>query len=171
MIFDVYVNKVLDRRERRIGVSAREEDLAMSLPVLVVLVVVGIAAIVLAVHMTGGTRNATLADEAAARARFALDHPREQPAAVRMTRTGDAAFLELDRSRTGIVQSFGGHFLTRIVTAADVRRIDRPSAAELAIASRDFTWRGGRFAFASADDAERIAERLMPAVAARRRSA
>ena len=171
MIFDVYVNKVLASHARRIEVSAREEDAAMSLPVLVVLVVVGIAAIVLAVHLTGGTRNATLADEAAARQRFALDYPRENPAAIRLTKAREAAFLELDRSRTGIVESFGGHFLTRIVTPADVERADRPSPDELTVVFRDFTWRGGRFAFASAEDAGRIAERLMPGVAAQRRSA
>ncbi len=143
----------------------------MSLPVLVVLVVVGIAAIVLAVHLTGGTRNAALAGDSVARERFALDHPRERPIAIRMTMTGHAAFLELDGDRTGIVQSFGSRFLTRILTAADVKRIDRASPTELDIASRDFTWRGGRYEFASAEDAGRIAERLAPAVAAQRRQA
>ena len=143
----------------------------MSLPVLVVLVVVGISAIVLAVHLTGGTRNAVLADEAAARARFALDHPREHPTAVRLTKAREAAFLELDRGRIGIVQSFGDRFLTRIVTAADVERADRPAPDQIVLAFRDFTWRGGRFDLASADDAGRIAEGLMPAAAAQRRSA
>ena len=143
----------------------------MSLPVLVVLVVVGIAAIVLAVHLTGGTRNATLADDAAALARFALDYPREHPIAVCLSKAGDTAFLELDDERTGIVQSFGGRFLTRIVTTADVKRIDRPSPTALDLVSRDFTWRGGRFEFASAEDAGLIAERFMPVDAAQRKSA
>ncbi|MFN3549866.1 MAG: hypothetical protein ACK4U0_20460 [Mesorhizobium sp.] len=143
----------------------------MSLPVLVVLVVVGIAAIVLAVHLTGGTRDASLADEAEARERFAVDHPREHPTAVRLTMAGEAAFLELDRGRTGIVRSFGDRFLTRIVTSADIERVDRSAPDQVAIAFRDFTWRGGRFAFASAEDAGRIAGRLAPPVAAKRRSA
>ncbi len=143
----------------------------MSLPVLVVLVVVGITAIVLAVHLTGGTRDAALAGEAAARERFVLDHPREQPTVICLTETGDAAFLDLGAGRTGIVQSVGGHFLTRIVSSADVVRVDRPSPAELAVTSRDYTWRGGRFGFASAEDARRISERLAPAVRAKRRSA
>jgi hypothetical protein len=142
----------------------------MGLPVLVVLVVVGITAIVLAVHLTGGSRNVALADEAAARARFGLDHPREQPTVLCLTRTGDAAFLELGTGRTGIVQSIGGHFLTRIVSSSDMVRVDRPSPDVLAVACRDYTWRGGRFDFVSAEDARRIAERLAPAVRARRRS-
>ena len=143
----------------------------MSLPVLVVLVVVGIAAIVLAVHLTGGTRTASLADAAAARARFVMDHPREQPGRASLTAAGEAAFLELDGGRTGIVRSFGGHFLTRIVTASDVARLERASATSLVILARDFTWRGGRFDFASAADADRIAERLAPAAAVTRISA
>ncbi|WP_187971110.1 hypothetical protein [Aquibium microcysteis] len=141
----------------------------MSLPVLVILVVVGIAAIVLAVHLTGGTRTAVLADEAAARARFAVDHPREQPAGVRLTLSRDAAFLDLDGSRTGIVQSFGGHFLTRVVSAADVARLERVASASLVIVTSDFTWRGGRFDFASAADADAVAARLaLPALEQRR---
>lgn len=171
MIFDVYVNKVLDSPAWRGEPTTREDDAAMSLPVLVVLVVLGIAAIILAVHLTGGTREATLADEAAARERFALDYPQAYPTAIWLTRNRDAAFLKLDGDRTGIVQSFGSRFLTRVVTAADVKRIDRPSPSELAIASLDFTWRGGRYEFASPEDAGRIAERLAPAVAAQRRSA
>ena len=143
----------------------------MSLPVLVVLVVVGIAAIVLAVHLTGGTRNALLVDEAAARTRFAVDHPREQPKRACLTATGDAAFLELHGGRTGIVRSFGGHFLTRVVTASDVARLERAAAASLVVVARDFTWRGGRFDFATATDADRVAEWLVPAAEEQRRLA
>lgn len=143
----------------------------MSLPVLVILVVVGIAAIVLAVHLTGGTRDAVLEDEAAARARFAVDHPRERPRQTRLTATGDAAFLELDRGRTGIVRSFGGHFLTRIVGASDVARLERAAAQSLVVVARDFTWRGGRFDFATPADADRVAEWLVPAADERRRLA
>jgi len=143
----------------------------MSLPVLVILVVVGIAAIVLAVHLTGGTRTAVIEDEASAKARFAVDHPREQPAGVRLTLSRDAAFLDLDGGRTGIVRSFGGHFLTRIVGAADVVRLERAAAATLVIVPRDFTWRGGRFDFASVADADAVAARLTAAASERSRRA
>lgn len=49
----------------------------MSLPVLVALVVFGIALSVAAVHFTGGTRTATLADADQALSRFAQDFPDE----------------------------------------------------------------------------------------------
>jgi hypothetical protein len=138
----------------------------MSLPVLVAMVVVGIAAIVLAVHLTGGTRDATLDDADAARDRFALDFPRERVVRVILTPSGHAAFLDLEGGRAGIVQSLGGHFLTRIVTPADILRIGTPEPGRLEIATTDFSWRGGGFSFASADDARAVAARLAPGAGA-----
>jgi hypothetical protein len=134
----------------------------MSLAVLVVIVVVGIVAVVVAVHMTGGTRDARLADEAAARRRFAEDFPNETPRGVALTASGTAAFLELDGPRTGIVQSFGDRFLTRIVTPADIARVEEDGLA-LTVEFRDFTWRRAVFDFPTLADSENIATRLSPA--------
>ncbi|CCV07398.1 conserved exported hypothetical protein [Mesorhizobium metallidurans STM 2683] len=60
----------------------------MSLPVLVALVVFGIALSVAAVHFTGGTRTATLAGADQALRRFAQDFPDEAAAAIRLTKDG-----------------------------------------------------------------------------------
>ena len=60
----------------------------MSLPVLVALVVVGIALSVAAVHFTGGTTIATLANADQALARFAEDFPDEKPSAAMMRTRG-----------------------------------------------------------------------------------
>jgi len=122
----------------------------MSLPVLVVLVVVGIALSVAAVHFTGGTTTATLANAEQALARFAEDFPDEKPRTVWLTVDRHSAFLELAPQRCAIVQSIGDCFLTRIVTPHDIRAL----ASEGNVVSfklNDFTWKGGRFAFA--DDA------------------
>lgn len=135
----------------------------MSLGILVAIVVVGIAAVVLAVHWTGGTRDAVLSGEAHARSRFAEDFPGEKVRSVLLTNPATAAFLELEGVRTGIVQAFGAHFLTRVVTPADIASVGRDGAATLVIGTRDFTWRGGRFTFADAEDADRVAARLSPA--------
>ncbi len=134
----------------------------MSLPVLVVMVAVGIAAIVIAVHFTGGTRTAVLADAEAARQRFAVDYPGEKSGAVVLTRNGGAAFLELAADRIGIVQAVGGHFLTRIVTPAEILRVKPAGSAALQIMLADHTWRGGRFEFADQGEAWRLAGRLAP---------
>ena len=126
----------------------------MSLPVLVVLVVLGIALSVAAVHFTGGTTTATLAGADQALARFAEDFPDERPRAVRLTADNHAAFLELGPRRCCIVQSIGDCFLTRIVTPHDILALAK-EANVVSLRLDDFTWKGGRFVFA--DEAEALA--------------
>lgn len=131
----------------------------MSLPVLVVLVVVGIALSVAAVHFTGGTTTATLAGKDQALARFAVDFPDEQPGVVRFTVDSRSAFLDLGPGRCGIVQSIGDCFLTRIVTPQDVLAHASDGKA-LSLRLNDFTWKGGRFVFADEAAARAIAAAL-----------
>ncbi|RWD88668.1 hypothetical protein [Mesorhizobium sp.] len=131
----------------------------MSLPVLVVLVVFGIALSVAAVHFTGGTTTATFATADQALARFAEDFPDEKPGAVRLTSDRQAAFLELASQRCGIVHSIGDCFLTRIVTPRDVLALVREGSV-VSLRMDDFTWKGGRFAFANEADALAMAAAL-----------
>lgn len=132
----------------------------MSLPVLVALVVFGIALSVAAVHFTGGTRTATLADADQASSRFAEDFPDETATAIRLTKDGRTAFLDLERGRAGIVHSIGDCFLTRIITASDIAALDVDDSGAILLKLADFTWKGGRFAFADRADAETIAATL-----------
>ncbi|MCV3208710.1 hypothetical protein OHD62_26505 [Mesorhizobium sp. YC-39] len=132
----------------------------MSLPVLVALVVFGIALSVAAVHFTGGTRTATLADADQASSRFAEDFPDEVATAVRLTKDDRTAFLDLERGRTGIVHSIGDCYLTRIVTASDIVGLDVDDSGAILLKLADFTWKGGRFAFADRRDAETVAAAL-----------
>ena len=134
----------------------------MSLPVLAVMVVFGIAAIVMAVHLTGGSRLARLADEAHARRRFAEDYPDEEVADVVLANDGAAAFLVLLGGRLGVVQAIGGHFLTRIVLPGDIAVLKMESSG-LTLRSRDFTWKGGAFEFGEAAAAARIGAALQSA--------
>jgi len=122
----------------------------MSLPVLVVLVVFGIALSVAAVHFTGGTATAKLDGADHALARFAEDFPDEKPGIVRLTADSHAAFLDLGPRGVGIVQSIGDCFLTRIVTPHDILALAREGDA-VSLRLNDFTWNGGNFVFA--DDA------------------
>jgi hypothetical protein len=134
----------------------------MSLPVLVALVVVGIALSVLAVHFTGGSRIATLAGADQALSRFADDFPDERAEAVRLTTDGRTAFLDLGHGRSGIVHSVGDCFLTRIVTPHDIRALDLDETGAISLSLADFTWKGGRFAFADKADARAVAAALGP---------
>ena len=131
----------------------------MSLPVLVVLVVFGIALSVASVHFTGGTTTATLGGADHALARFAEDFPDERPGAVRLTADSHAAFLDLGPQRCGIVQSIGDCFLTRIVTPHDILALTREGNA-VSLRLDDFTWKGGSFVFADEAGALAVAAAL-----------
>ncbi|TJV05889.1 MAG: hypothetical protein E5Y12_06970 [Mesorhizobium sp.] len=132
----------------------------MSLPVLVVLVVFGIALSVAAVHFTGGTRTAMLAGADQALSRFAEDFPDEVAAKVQLTADARTAFLDIGRGRIGIVHSVGDCFLTRIVTAADVSVSNSDETNTILVRLADFTWKGGSFRFASAGDAQALLNAL-----------
>ena len=131
----------------------------MSLPVLVVLVVFGIALSVAAVHFTGGTTTATLAGAEQALARFAEDFPDERPKTVWLTADRHSAFLDLDPRRCAIVHSIGDCFLTRIVTPHDILALAREGNV-VSLRLNDFTWKGGKFAFADEASARAAAAAL-----------
>lgn len=132
----------------------------MSLTLLVVMVVVGIAAVVAAVHMTGGTVTAAVQDADAARRRFAEDFGDVNVADVWLTEQRQAAFLALDDGRTGIVSAFGDRYLTRIAATGDpAMKIERDGCT-VRIRLNDFTWQGGAFTFADEADAKAVARRL-----------
>lgn len=132
----------------------------MSLPVLVVLVVFGIALSVAAVHFTGGSKTAMLAGADQALRCFAEDFPDEVAAKVQLTADARTAFLDIGRGRIGIVHGVGDCFLTRIVTAADVSVSNSDATNTILMRLADFTWKGGSFRFASAGDAQALLNAL-----------
>lgn len=130
----------------------------MSLTLLVVMVVVGIGAIVIAVHLTGGTRTATLDDAEAAKSRLAADFADIAVGGVWLTADRHAAILALADGRAGIVSALGDRFLTRIVGSGDAEAVADGPTVSLGIG--DFTWRGGPFTFASERDAQAVTNLL-----------
>ena len=135
----------------------------MSLPVLVAIVAVGIALAVAAVHFTGGSRRASIFSEDEALQRFLLDFPAENAEAVRLTFDGKAAFISLRGPGTGIVGVIGDKFLTRIVSARDIKSLTLASN-KISIRFHDFTWPGGDFVFVEPSAAREIAEALDPSL-------
>lgn len=127
----------------------------MPLSILVPMVVLGIAAIVLAIHLTGGTRDARLAGAEEARDRFLEDHPDAVITAVALTADRRTAFLDCGGGQVGMVQGFGDRFLTRLVPAGDIV-IERAGERGVTVRMNDFTWRGGTFAFADGAEADRV---------------
>lgn len=134
----------------------------MGLPVLAALVVVGIALIVLAIHLTGGSRAATIADAEHARALLAADHPNAKALDVVVTADRRAAFLALHGGGVGLVHAIGLKYLTRIYAPGQVGTVRREGERTLVVRPGDFTFSGGRFAFAdpaAADTVERLLHR------------
>lgn len=125
----------------------------MSLPVLVAMVVVGIAAVIAAVHLSGGSARARLSGADQALQRFAMDFPEIAVSAVFLTEDSGTAFLLLENGSDGIVRSIGDKFLTRIVARADVVALRALDDRTVSLRLRDFTWKGGDFRFAGDDAA------------------
>lgn len=132
----------------------------MSLPILVALVVVGITAAVLAVHLTGGSKRSTIVDADHAATLFLTDFPNERPGPALLTIDNQSAFLDLPGARLGIVQSFGDGYFTRIVTAGDIASVRVQDPAIMTVRFRDFTWTGGHFRFGERAVAEALAASL-----------
>lgn len=132
----------------------------MSLPILVALVVIGIAVAVAAVHFTGGSKIATIRDSSHARDLFGADFPDEQTGEATLTSDRHSAFMSLPGGRVAIVQSFGDGFFTRAISASDIASITVREPATISIRFKDFTWTGGHFHFDHADTARAIGERL-----------
>ncbi|WP_256750570.1 hypothetical protein [Mesorhizobium sp. Mes31] len=95
----------------------------MSLPVLVAIVVLGIALSVAAVHFTGGSKTAALAGPDQALTRFAEDFPDDIATRVRLTADARTAFLDIGQGRIGIVHGIGDCFLTRASSRLAMSRL------------------------------------------------
>ncbi|GAA2822646.1 hypothetical protein EDC40_105345 [Aminobacter aminovorans] len=132
----------------------------MSLPVLVAMVVVGISAVVAAVHLSGGSAMARLTGTDQALQRFVADFPDVTARAVVLTEDSGTAFLLLDSGSVGIVRGIGDKFLTRVVTAADVADVITRDDRIISLRLRDFTWKGGDFRFVDAEAADAITATL-----------
>jgi hypothetical protein len=135
----------------------------MPLSVLVAIVVVGIALTVLAVHFTGGSEVARLADADEAVRRFLIDFPAEKIDSVHLTADKGTAFLPLHGKGFGVVHAVGGNFLTRVIMRANVASLSLEEGNILSLRLRDFTWKGGEFSFADPRSAAEIASLFKPA--------
>lgn len=135
----------------------------MGLPLLVAIVVVGIAATVLAVHFTGGSKRAALRGDDHAREVFKAEHPDLLTGTVAVTQDGQSAFLALPGDGIGVVHVLGDGYLTRVFSHKDVGRAAFAEPATVTIRFRDFTWTGGNFTFADATSARWVAAALAPA--------
>ena len=90
----------------------------MTLPLLLLLVVIGVSLVVGAVHLAGGSKTSSLLDENKVLERFAIDFPDYSSRRVVLASDHNVAVLLNDRSAiAGLVVVMGAHSLTRILDA------------------------------------------------------
>ncbi|WP_421849160.1 hypothetical protein [Oricola sp.] len=126
----------------------------MSLPVLVLVVVAGITLIILAVHLSGGTKTSEFDAASVAIERFAVDFPETETVKCHLTRDRHDAILELADGHIGLVHAVGSNALTRFVAAGEMsawQSADNASSVE--IRTGDLTWPRAQFHFDDAGEA------------------
>lgn len=131
----------------------------MPLPVLVAIVVGGIAVVVLVVHLTGGSRVAEIASDDVALERFLVDYP--EVAATRCIISSDRrdAVLELADGHVGLVHAVGSNYLTRFVNRGEMAAV--PSEKEEGVVdlnTGDITWPRAHMHFTDNDTARMVAD-------------
>ena len=95
----------------------------MPLPLLVLLVVAGVGAVVLSVHLSGGSTVVRIGDEGMAARRFAADYPDEKAERIIVLPGGSDAVLLLSGGGAGLVHAMGHKFLTRVVRSQDISSV------------------------------------------------
>ncbi len=129
----------------------------MPLPVLVIIVVFGIALVVACVWLLGLSKPARLADADDARAQFAVSFPATKVEEVLVSADGVAAFLLLGGGRRiGLVEAFGARFITRILRAGDIEPTGSLGESGVRLHFADFSHPRGRYEFSSATDRDRL---------------
>lgn len=130
----------------------------MPLTVLVAMVTIGVSLVVLAVHVSGGTRVARLHSADDARTRFAVDHPDAEMGRCLLSADGRDAVIELADGTIGFVHAVGSKFLTRHALRGEIRgSTGHDDPAKLVLATGDFTWPRATVSFESAAEASEAA--------------
>jgi hypothetical protein len=128
----------------------------MPLELLAGMVVVGLALVIGAVHLSGLSKAARIAGPDAAIARFLVDFPDEKPGEAVVSADGKDAFIALDGNRVGMVHAIGDRYLTRILRAGMVRSVSASGNGEVELRLADFTLPRERARFGMAGDAARV---------------
>ena len=140
----------------------------MSLGLLVAIVVAGIVIVVLTVHRSGGSKQATIDDAGAAIMEFGKAYPALPIRDVVLTADRHAAFLRLADDRAGFVQAHGRHSIARLLDGGGVAVSAGPDSRSLKVDFRETTFAGGVFTFQSAEEAAEVSLWLVGALIAAR---
>lgn len=129
----------------------------MPLEMLAIMVVLGLALAIGAVHLSGLSHPAHIEDATQAAARFGEDFPERNVMDCLITEDRRAAFLKLEGGGIGLVAAMGDRFITRLLDGAAMAGHTRPQPDEIDLEFRDFTYPSGAYGFGSAEEADRLA--------------
>lgn len=111
----------------------------MPLQILVPLIVVGLVAVLAAVHFSGGSTPPPPMDDEAAAQRYLEDYPNDRVTEIIFDAHRQVAVLVLDRDgEIGLVQRIGKHSLTRRLTRTNLVSMKQVDG-RLELVLRDFT--------------------------------
>lgn len=143
----------------------------MPLPLLVAIVVLGISLVVLAVHLTGGSRLAEIASLEEAMERFAIDYPDARMAHGFVSADRRDAVLELTDGHAGLVHVVGRNYLTRVVARGEMAARVRDGGGVVDLDTGDLTWPRAHMTFNDAETARKVADLFAPDLSASRKRA
>lgn len=87
---------------------------------------------------------------------FGSAYPDEAIRAVLMDKTGQTTFMRLADGKTGLAQILGNTFVIRLIQPGDVQVDISPDGEGLLITFEDDSMIGGRYEFASPEDAAEV---------------
>lgn len=129
----------------------------MSLGILALVVVSGIALVVILVRLSDrGREGSEEADAGTALIEFGSAFPGEAIRAVIMTADKKASFFRLAEGRTGFLQTMGRHSIARLIEPEKVSVAAHDSAPALKIDFGETAFTGGTYRFASQEDASEV---------------
>lgn len=140
----------------------------MSLPLLLVLVLVGVSLVVGAVHLAGGSRKHRISNEDEARQRFFEDFPEFSSDKIILGTDHNVAVLLNDSSKAaGLVVVMGVHSLTRLLDHSLLNSVTRSNQG-LVFGLADMTLPIVDIVLGNADDVDEIERQLKKIITDRR---
>lgn len=143
----------------------------MTLEILALMVVAGVAAVVAAVRFSGLSRPSRIADLEHAKSIFAEFFPDEAVLDHLIARDAMAVFLRLEHDRTGLVSSFGSRYVCRIFAPGEARVVRLEEGGLISLRFPDFGFPRGDYRFDSISQARILADWLKGEIDGNDRSA
>ncbi|MEO0327638.1 MAG: hypothetical protein AAF217_03475 [Pseudomonadota bacterium] len=132
----------------------------MPLHILALLVIFGLAVVLLAVHIGGGTGAVRLLNDTSTKERFVLDFPNFIIEEILLSDDQTSALVfSLEREEVGLIQAIGQNHLTRMLDPGLLRKLE-VTDKKLQLHLSDFTLRKAALVIADKSTRDAVQSRL-----------